>query len=47
MERNWEKYNRKVDGQYKWGLEGDGTVGEGDAKPGCVEAIMWIAVAQR
>ena len=32
----------EVDGQCKCGLEGDGTIGTGDAKPGCVEATRQI-----
>ena len=32
------KTNPEVDGQCQYGLEGEGTVGGGDTKPGCVEA---------
>ena len=32
------KTEAQLDGQWKCGLEREGTVGGGDTKPGCVEA---------
>ena len=37
-EEKERKTESEVDGQCKCGLEGDGTVGGGDAKPRCVGA---------
>ena len=42
MDEKERKTGAEVDGQCRSGLEGEGTVGRGDAKPGCVEAICQI-----